>query len=167
MTLRLRIALTIVVVLVGLVVTLSVTIWALSLRNSSKLEAQAVHKDVERVLHAFGASTDVMRAIVVDYAQWDDTYTFAGGEHEAYVDENLGFYFLSTFEADALALFSEEGTLLYGESLAADAQEVRALSGDTAAFLKETLLEEAVREVKVGLTRFTRRSRAGGGEPDF
>ncbi len=152
MTLRLRTALTIAVVLVGLVVTLSVTVWALSLRNFSQLEAQAAHEDVARVLHAFGASLGAMRTTVVDYAQWNDTYAFAGGEHETYLDENLGLYFFNTFGADALALFNEEGALLHGER-ATDTQEVAALSGDTVALLKEMLFESAAREVQVGLVR--------------
>ena len=152
-TLRLRIALTVAVVLVGLVITLSVTIWALSLRNFSKLEAQAAHKDVARVLHALDASLESMDMVLIDWAQWDDTYEFALDHNEIYVEDNLGAYFLETFSADALAIFSVGGELLYGEREDEESGEVIALSGESAAFLQDVLLDKAVREKQVGLTR--------------
>ncbi len=152
MTLRLRIALTVAVVLVGLVITLSVTIWALSLRNFSKLEAQAAHKDVARVLHALDASLESMDTVLIDWAQWDDTYEFALDRSEIYVEDNLGAYFFETFSTDALAIFSVGGELLYGEREDEETGEVTALRGESAAFLQDVLLDKAVREKQVGLT---------------
>ena len=129
MTLRLRIALMVAVVLVGLVITLSATIWALSLRNFSRLEAQAAHKDVARVLHMLDASLEAMSAVLTDWSQWDDTYEFAAGDNKSYIEENLGAYFLETFDADALAIFDyARGALLYGESYDAQIGGVARLS---------------------------------------
>ena len=110
MTLRLRIVLTVVGVLVGLVITLSVTIWALSLRNLSKLEAQAAHEDVARTLHVLDSSLGAMGTVLKDWGEWDDTYEFALDHNEAYIEENLGTDFAETFDVDVLAIFDVKGT---------------------------------------------------------
>ncbi len=152
MTLRLRIALTVAVVLVGLLITLSVTIWALSLRNFSKLEAQAAHKDVARVLHILDASLESMNAVLIDWSQWDDTYEFAAGNDENYSEENLGAYFLETFDTDALAILDVGGALLYGERYDAETG-VRSLSDETVEFFRGAFLDKVTREKYVGLVR--------------
>lgn len=56
MTLRLRIGLIIAVVLGGLVVTLSVLVWRLSLRIAEELEVQEVRSEVGRVLELLNGS---------------------------------------------------------------------------------------------------------------
>ena len=150
MKLRLRIGLTVAVVLVGLVITLSVTTWALSLRNLQGLEAQNAQNDVKRVLHALDSSLDNMKAVLIDWSHWDDTYEFAADGNEAYVEENLGAYFFETFDTDALAIFDSKGVLLYGEHYEVETEEVAPLSEEVINFLRNDLLEKAVREVKVG-----------------
>ncbi|MBC7217897.1 MAG: PAS domain S-box protein [Candidatus Caldatribacterium sp.] len=89
----------------------------LLLRDSLKLENEDLAGKVTQLSRIIESERKNLERIVADWAFWDDTYEFLGGEYPEYVDvnctddvfPNLGIYFLG--------FFKEDGTLFYGKSV--------------------------------------------------
>ncbi len=112
-SLRFRTGLAVGVVLAGLVVTLSVIVWAVSVRSVSEVELHEGGKDLARVQNSLQTSLSSLKTFATDWATWDDTYDFVTTKSADYAEENLGAHTFETFDLDALLLTDLEAAPAY------------------------------------------------------
>ena len=85
----------------GLVAALYVPLRALLLGSFRELEGEKAAQNFERAQNALHTQRDQVEATCRDYAVWDDTFAFLGGEDPAYPTTNFPG---ETFEHNRLAL---------------------------------------------------------------
>jgi len=89
MSVRRKTLLTISITGLVLLAALVATSRLLLLGSFKRLEAQSAHQDVERVLDAITFDLANLDGTTIDWASWDDSYSFAGGTYLEYVEDNL------------------------------------------------------------------------------
>jgi len=111
----------------------------------SRLEKQAVEKDVERVRNGIAEDLESLRAIAGDYAVWDDSYEFVGGEAPGYPEANLQEDTLLNLSLDfTVYLDGRAGTvaaMATGDGDGLDSPHARAIARNLAAHLRLTRLD--------------------------
>jgi signal transduction histidine kinase len=78
------------------------------------LEESAARENLRRVEDAFKGEFRSLGATAADWGHWDDTYEFAGGEKESYVEDNLYFDSLSAMNLNFMYIFNASGQVLWG-----------------------------------------------------
>src|SRR5215510_4388963 len=117
MTLRQKTLLVVGTTLLGLAAVLY-AILARSVRRSfAELEERDTREDVTRVLHGFQDSVDRLDFISRDYAEWNDTYTFAQDGNRAYIETNVTELALANLGLDLSVYLNRDCRLLYGTGL--------------------------------------------------
>lgn len=111
-----------VVAIVGVVSLVSFFLTAFALRHILVREFLALEREnlarrVEQLLHLVEGEKRNLERIVVDWAFWDDTYRFVGGEYPEYVEVNCTDDVFPNLGIHFLGFFREDGTLVYGKSL--------------------------------------------------
>ena len=91
MSLQLKLALLFVALSVITFTARDKIIDATLIRKFDALERQSVIDDIARIEHAHKLELDGKRTMLKDWAQWDETYRFAGGENNParYIEENM------------------------------------------------------------------------------
>jgi signal transduction histidine kinase len=118
-----RIATKTAAVLLGIFVALLLGAWIIlesAVRPGfERLEAEAHESDKARIEAQLETLAQSLRARVIDYASWDDTYNFVAGQNPAYVDNNFTDEWLGSYDLD-LALFSDDsGAILWSNGRSA------------------------------------------------
>jgi two-component system, sensor histidine kinase and response regulator len=78
-----------------------------------EFEESAALETIARVDRVIDAERRTFETLVVEYAHWNDTYNFALGEHDTYVEENLDAGYWRTIGVDFLLIFDVDGNLLW------------------------------------------------------
>jgi diguanylate cyclase (GGDEF)-like protein/PAS domain S-box-containing protein len=113
------------------VVALLVTVYLASswvvLRGFERVEHEEMIDDLHRAREAVAKEVEILGTIASDWAFWDDTYDFMGGDTDDFIDTNLGAESLATLglgfmvfvdhdlnliRADAIELVDGSGTTL-------------------------------------------------------
>lgn len=100
------------------------------LSSFMRLENEDIAKKVQQLSQIVESERKNLERILVDWAFWDDTYRFVGGEYPEYCDvnctddvfPNLGIHFFGAFRLD--------GALFYGKSVDPNTQKPFALPQD-------------------------------------
>ena len=82
MSLRVKVLLLMSAVFVALVVALELVSRTVLVKGFVDLEREAALRDLERAYEAFEAELEALDTILVDWAQWDDTYEFAQNPYD-------------------------------------------------------------------------------------
>jgi signal transduction histidine kinase len=82
---------------------------AMLLVGAAQMEREQVVQDLQRVQDAVLAEVGHLESTVADWATWDDTYAFAGGENPAYVQDNLDSKALQNLRVDLFLLLDPAG----------------------------------------------------------
>jgi len=89
MTLRKKIIITILAILVcGTAISSAISLFVL-FNGFNKVETETVQRNVERVNDALNDDLATLEGITRDWAAWDDTYTFIDDENKYYLESNL------------------------------------------------------------------------------
>lgn len=89
MSLRLKIPLTVGLVLACVMAALYLVAWEVLGRSFAELEDRSVRRNMERALGALSEILEALDARCVDWAAWDDTYEFVVDRNEEYIRANL------------------------------------------------------------------------------
>lgn len=115
MTIRQKILLTIITTS-GLV---SIFFYSLShnilVSGFTKLESEMQYADTNRVLNTIEQELNTFSATVADWAYWDDTYEYLGGENPSYIEDNFTAETFANLELNMVLLTDSEGRLIYSE----------------------------------------------------
>ncbi len=81
------------------------------------LEIEAAATDIVRVEGAMQTSADNLAAITADWAPWDSIFQYTRGENPAFRKSNLEGLTLENLDLDILAVFAQDGTMMWSKVL--------------------------------------------------
>lgn len=96
--------------------SLAANIWILNATvapSFAELERDQALEDARRIVEALRREGAHLDTSVRDWAYWDDSYEFAQGNNDTYVDENLYAGTLEGLSVNALYLLDRQGTVLW------------------------------------------------------
>jgi sensor domain CHASE-containing protein len=133
-------------VLVLVVLVLMVTTAALYLvaetvlkRSYERLEVSLAQEDIARVRNAFDQNADGLIRTALDWATWDETFTFVADGNEAFVTTNLGDTAIQNLKLNLMIFANAAGQVVKVKKVGVDWE----LSADTAAWLCSHLRPDA------------------------
>jgi adenylate cyclase len=129
MTIRSKTLLGIGVALVILFVVLFVTVRAILLTGFGRVEDDAVHRNVGRVLEALSSEIADLNSTVGDWAPWDDTYVFADDANEAYITDNLYDSTFATLRVNMMLFYNVTDQLVFEKGFDLVAEEEASVPG--------------------------------------
>jgi sensor domain CHASE-containing protein len=100
-----------------------------------ELEETQATQNLRRVEDALKAELDAMVATASDWSSWDDTYEFASDGNQQYATENLYLEAFQNLNMNAVYIYNQSGSMLYGAVFDFDAGE----QAPTENFLLSTL----------------------------
>ncbi|MFK8068474.1 MAG: CHASE4 domain-containing protein [Gammaproteobacteria bacterium] len=84
----------------------------LILSSFIELEHQEAQKDMTRIHEALNANLEELENATGDWSHWDDTYIFAAGEDNNFLEENLALSSLETLNVNYISIYDRSGQLL-------------------------------------------------------
>jgi sensor domain CHASE-containing protein len=85
---------------------------------TDSFERLSAIEDMNRVLFAFGQEAETLTRQARDYAAWNDTCAFIESGDQAYVEANLSDAMFAANAIDHLFLFTLDGSVRWGKTLA-------------------------------------------------
>ena len=89
MSIRLKLLAAVLITFTILFVALAGVSYAVIGRSFDDLEQQTVIDNLERVANTLADNSKTLAATVVDWAHWSDTYAYAQGDYDAFVEDNF------------------------------------------------------------------------------
>ena len=83
----------------------------------ASLEQRDVVQELQRGEAALEEEQADLTGTVLDWALWDDTYSFSRGESPEYVERNLMLETFQNLDIDTFLIYAPDGTLRYGRAL--------------------------------------------------
>ncbi len=123
MTLRKKTLLTVVFLFISLIAIFFFVSHSILSGNFARQEQHEVSEDVERVISALDTELSNLQTTAMDWAEWDDTYTFVQDNNPEYQESNLG---LDTFLGLRLNLFiitDSTGKVIFSKTINLDDRE--------------------------------------------
>lgn len=114
-SLRNKIALILVAVVVGYLLLSYTILRAVVYPIFTELDEQTASTNLARVDRAIQTQLEHLRATIRDWAPWNDTYNFALGRNEDYVADNLDAASLLNLEINLALFFDSQGNLFWEE----------------------------------------------------
>jgi adenylate cyclase len=122
----------IVVVATLALVAICLPLRSLVIGRFAAIEAELGQRDLDRVRHTLADRVAALRAMARDYAVWDETFAFVGGEDPGYVERNFadttfaenGIGLVLVLDAAGEKVFSQGFDLAAGARRAAPSREV-------------------------------------------
>lgn len=87
------------------------------LQGFARLENEDITRRVQQLSLVIESERKHLERIVADWAFWDDTYRFVGGEYPDYCDVNCTDDVFPNLGIHFLGIFRHDGTLFYGKSV--------------------------------------------------
>ncbi|GIV96672.1 MAG: hypothetical protein KatS3mg057_1329 [Herpetosiphonaceae bacterium] len=115
-TLRRRTIIIIGATLLGLLIALYILLRIFLLGSFMELEEQWVQTNVERGLGALRADLDALDQLAMDYAGWDDTYTFVFDRNEKYIESNLVDETFENTRVNLILISDASGRIVYSKA---------------------------------------------------
>ncbi len=125
MSLRLKLALFFVALSTITFSARDMIIDATLLRKFDALERQSVIDDIGRIEHAHNTELNRSQTMLKDWAQWTETYRFAGGEGAParYIEENMMDATFISSGLNLIAIADMEGKILFAKAFDTDSNE--------------------------------------------
>ncbi len=83
----------------------------------NKQQQQAVNRDFEVVEYIFDNEKDNLKATLMDWAYWDDTYEFIDNSNTKYIESNLMDSTLETLDLKMMIFLNADGDVFYSKAL--------------------------------------------------
>lgn len=137
MSIRQKTVLIALITFLSLFVMLYGTAYAILLNSYTQLENQNVLDNIERTRNTLASRLDDLGATTADWAYWDDTYLFARGDNEDYVEANLSHDSLAVLGLNLVLYLDSKGEILFSKSIDLQTGEEEDFSPELAAILQE------------------------------
>ena len=118
------------------------------MRSYVDLEFEQAETNAERLERAFKEDLDAIKAIVIDWAFWDDTYEFVQTGDAAYVESNLTTESFLIHSLNLIAIFDGDRNLVYGRVFDPETEELSEIPSELLDALKRhpNLLNRSIKE---------------------
>lgn len=124
MTLRWQILAIISLILFSLIMLLYVSAQSIILSSFAQLEQTSIERDVQRVVSALDESLKELDIFTLDWASWDDTYTFIVDGNQAYIDSNLTDQFFVDSQLNLVVFVDRSGRVVFEKAFDATTQQI-------------------------------------------
>jgi signal transduction histidine kinase/DNA-binding response OmpR family regulator/HPt (histidine-containing phosphotransfer) domain-containing protein len=115
-------------------------LWAVfetTLTNAFReIETKNLTDNVTRAERALHARTQELLGKTADWAQWDATYDFVVSRDKDYIDTNLNYETLQALRIKAVAYFSQDGGVVFGQEVNSQLASIGPLSDELAQILR-------------------------------
>ncbi len=115
MSLRLKTLMIVGGTLLGLLLLLAIVLRTMVLGSFARLETQGITTDMQRAASAIQGSREDLDRVMVDWSDWDDTYTFVSDHNDAYITTNLHAETFSTLHLNLFAILDTAGQIVYAQ----------------------------------------------------
>jgi signal transduction histidine kinase/CheY-like chemotaxis protein/HPt (histidine-containing phosphotransfer) domain-containing protein len=92
------------------------------------IERERTEKNMSRVFEQLEVFRDDLTSRVIDWAMWDETYTFLAGKNPEYLESNMNYEALSPYELVHIAILDSKQRLVSGFQISAEKKEVLPLT---------------------------------------
>jgi signal transduction histidine kinase/CheY-like chemotaxis protein len=92
------------------------------------IERERTEKNMSRVFEQLEVFRDDLTSRVIDWAMWDETYTFLAGKNPEYLGSNMNYEALSPYELVHIAILDSKQRLVSGFQISAEKKEVLSLT---------------------------------------
>lgn len=115
-------------------------------KGYADLEQQQARMERDRAFALINDHNRAVDAILRDYAAWDETYDFASGQRQDYLEVNLGAELYENTKIDVMEFFDRDAQYIGGAQLNRSAGELEPISPEVeAAVLRAGIIEETIR----------------------
>ncbi len=87
------------------------------LSSFDEIEHLAIKKDMSRAEESIKSSLTQQEISLVDWAHWDDTYTFIQGDNPSYEEQNLVDSTLVNLDINLILYLNNDGEIIYTKSI--------------------------------------------------
>ena len=113
MTLRKKALLVIGLTLLSLIIALYLASRIIIMDSFSKLEDSNAERNVERIVGAYLDDISSLNTMDIDYASWDDTYTFMRSKSDDYILSNFVDDTFTKSKLNLLLILNNSGQIVY------------------------------------------------------
>lgn len=100
---------------------LAIGVFAISskllLGSYTDIEKQGIEKDLQRVESAITTNLTYLGISLVDWAHWDDSYTFVQDQNQAFIASNLENSSLANLGLNIMIFIDENGQLVFSKAI--------------------------------------------------
>jgi adenylate cyclase len=114
MNLRHQTLLLITVPVLGFLVMIYASLSMMLQRSYQRLEQEDAQRNVQRVEQALANDLDQLQRLTSDWAAWDETYGFAKGENDRYIEDNLKASALRNLDLNFIIVINTAGQIVHG-----------------------------------------------------
>ncbi|MEM7771695.1 MAG: CHASE4 domain-containing protein [Cyanobacteria bacterium P01_A01_bin.37] len=120
-------------------------------RGYIDLETEQAETNAERLERAFREDLDAVKAVVIDWAFWDDTYEFVQTEDSAYVESNITPESFAIHSLNLIGIFDRDKNLVYGRVFDLETEEVSEIPPELLATLQQhpQLLHRSIEDTEL------------------
>jgi PAS domain S-box-containing protein len=115
-SLRIRAIFAVLLMFAVLVLLLFLFSAAIIQRSFAAIETDTVEDRVEQAINALDNAISNINRVAIDYATWDDTYTFVLDRNQAYIDANFGDFTFQTNSLSYLAVVNPLGDVVFARA---------------------------------------------------
>lgn len=111
--------------LVSLIISVAVLFGISSIiliQSYSRLEKSTAIQNVERVEKAISAMNGQLKATIIDWSYWDETYNFITNHNQDYIDSNLQNVTLTNLKINFIQLVDSQGQVVFTKTERSDRQ---------------------------------------------
>ena len=116
MKLRTKLVIVISVGFCILCLVLSITLNAMIIGSYSDLEYKTVSENVGRVLNQFNQERRNLEPVAIDWAVWDDTYSFIDDTNEEYIQANLNYESFKQIDINFMLFYNNSNALIFSRA---------------------------------------------------
>ena len=113
MKIRYKIWLLIIFIISVSIISISVIASSVLISSYESLERKRMNIEIERFNNALNNEINQLDNSVGDWAAWDDTYLFAGGENNEFPDKNIDNETMANLRTDVMIYVNTSGNILY------------------------------------------------------
>lgn len=135
MKLQEKTSLILISLLIVILTLIIIFVSSVSLSSYSALENRYVQQDVAEAVHRLDSETDALSAIASDWAQWDDTYAYVGGDEPGYVSGNLVPGIYDNLRINLILMANEQGEVVYAGAYNGTARSLVAVPAEVGQYL--------------------------------
>ena len=130
MSLRCKTLLAIAFTFAGLFVLLFVLSQVIILNQFDRLQSDAIHENIQRVLNTIDKEIDNLSTISNDWGYWDDSYQFVQDGNSTYIESNLADDTFKNLHLNFMIYVDHTGKTVYGRAFNFETQHSLELPKD-------------------------------------
>ena len=119
------------------------------LKSFEDLEKMNVEKNIQIVKNEINSSSDELVSYCYDWGCWDDTYLFAQGLDENYIETNSVDVNFDMYSVDFILFTDDSGKVLYGKQKNFETQEIEKIDNSVLEIIFNSNIFETLKNFEI------------------